>query len=96
MSYPTVESITRMIRNSKDEEQILFSIPVFSILETFGNAQKQEQAYTEWLEDYNANPRNTVDRLVAMIREKMSKVGTKKFGKRVPDNLTLISVVGGE
>lgn len=63
-------------------------------METFGNAQKQEQAYNEWLEDYNANPRNTVDKLVAMIREKMSKFGSKKSGKRVADNITLVSLAG--
>lgn len=44
------------------------------------------------MNDYNLDPRGTLDRLITMIREKMSKVGTEKWGKKVADNLTLVSI----
>lgn len=33
------------------------------------------------------------DNLIALIKQKLSKPGTKKWGKNIPDNITLESVV---
>lgn len=61
-------------------------------METFGNGQKQQQAYDDWLVDFNADPRGTTSKLIKMIKDKMSKPGSEKFGKKVVDNLTLTSI----
>ncbi len=92
LSYPTVDSVTRLNWVSKDDLEILFSIPIFSILENFGNGHKQSEIYKSWLEDYNADPRKAVNKLIKMIRDKMSRTGTEKWGKKIADNLTLVSL----
>ncbi len=81
-----------MVQNAKNEFEILFSIPIFSILENFSNGHKQQEVYKSWLEDYNADPRKVINKLMKMIRDKMSRTGTEKNGKKIADNLILTSI----
>jgi hypothetical protein len=49
-----------------------FSVPIFSMFETFGNAHKQKYVFEDWLSIYNANPQGMIESLKNMIRTKLS------------------------
>lgn len=65
------------------------------MFETFENAHKQKYVFEDWLSIYNANPQGMVESLKSMIRTKLSEPNSYKFGNKIPDNLTLVSLTGG-
>lgn len=53
----TLEAITKMLRLPDNDFEIHFNVPILSVFHNFAIEHKQEQAFQDWLDEYNKNPR---------------------------------------